>query len=359
MNARIMFSTAELTDIQPVSGTREIIKTVPCPVCYLCGSPGSVFYSQLRDRTFDVPGEWNLRQCSNADCSLVWMDPQPHRHEIAKLYSSYYTHDAEPAPRSWLGRMKLAILCSTLGYEHPTGAIIDKIGGWLLGRISLLREMGEGMILWCPSKWRGRLLDVGCGSGALLRNFAQLGWDVHGIEADPNAVTVARNVLGVDVRSGTIESGGFAAGCFDVVTMSHVIEHLPDPITSLTECYRTLRPGGHLVVVTPNCESWARRLFGRNWAAWELPRHFFLFSARTLKTCAERAGFEVSLVRSSARDARVAWIASLSIRRRGLLPGFKLRLTPTAVLGGVLFQAAEHIRGGGAGEELVMIATRE
>jgi 2-polyprenyl-3-methyl-5-hydroxy-6-metoxy-1,4-benzoquinol methylase len=357
MNARPVVSAAELTDVQLVSENRETIRTFSRPGCYLCGGPGSVLYSQLHDRTFDVPGGWNLRQCSN--CSLVWMDPQPHRDDIAKLYTSYYTHDTEPAQRSWLGRMKFAIVCSTLRYEHPAGGLIDKVGGWLLGRISLLREMGEGMILWCPSKWRGRLLDVGCGSGALVKNFAQLGWDVHGIEPDPNAVAVARNVLGLNVRAGNIESGGFADGYFDVITMSHVIEHLPDPTTTLAECYRTLRPGGRLVVVTPNCDSWARRLFGKNWAAWELPRHLFLFSARTLKSCAEKAGFRVVLVRTSARDARVHWIASLSIRRRGLLPGFKLRLTPGAVLAGVLFQAAEHIRGGRAGEELEMIATRE
>jgi SAM-dependent methyltransferase len=255
--------------------------------------------------------------------------------------------------------MKLAIVCSTLGYEHPTGALIDQIGGWLLSRIPLLREMGEGMILWCPSKWRGRLLDIGCGSGALLKNFAQLGWDVHGIEPDTNAAAVARNVLGLDVRAGNIESGSFADGYFDVITMSHVIEHLPNPIATLAECYRTLRPGSHLVVVTPNCESWARRLFGRNWFAWEPPRHFFLYSARTLKSCAEKAGFRVALLRSTARDARVAWIASLSIRRNQRLPGLKLRLTPAAVLGSILFQAAEQVRGGRAGEELVMIATRE
>src|ERR1700693_1903946 len=135
MNARTMFSTAELTEVPLVSGTNEAIRTLPCPACYLCGSPGLVFYRRLSDRTFDVPGQWNLRQCSNANCSLVWMDPQPHRQEIAKLYSRYYTHDAEPESRSWLGRMKLAILCSTLGYQHPAAGLIDKVGGWLLGRI--------------------------------------------------------------------------------------------------------------------------------------------------------------------------------------------------------------------------------
>jgi 2-polyprenyl-3-methyl-5-hydroxy-6-metoxy-1,4-benzoquinol methylase len=359
MNARTTFSTSESSDVELASGARETIRTLPCPVCYLCGSRGSVFYTELPVRTFGVPGEWNLRQCSNADCSLVWMDPQPHREDITNLYSSYYTHNVEPESQSRLGRMKMAILCATLGYEHPTGGPIDKVGGWLLARISLLREMGEGMILWCPSKWRGRLLDVGCGNGALLKNFAQLGWDVHGIEADPTAATLARNGLGLDVQTGSIESGGFADEYFDVITMSHVIEHLPDPTATLAKCYRTLRPGGHLVVVTPNSESWARRLFGRNWSAWELPRHFFLFSTGTLKSCAEKAGFRISVVRSTARDARVAWMASLAIRHRGQLPGFRLRLTPGAMLGGVLFQAAEHLRGGRAGEELVMIATRE
>jgi SAM-dependent methyltransferase len=359
MNAGTTFSTAELTDVQLASGARGAIRTLPCRVCYLCGSSGSVVYTELPDRTFGVPGEWNLRQCSNADCSLVWMDPQPHRQDVPSLYSSYYTHAAKPESHSRLGRMKLAILCATLGYEHPTGGRIDTVGGWLLARISLLREMGEGMILWCPSKWRGRLLDVGCGNGALLKNFAQLGWDIHGIEADPTAATLARNGLGLDVQTGSIESGCFADEYFDVITMSHVIEHLPAPTATLAECYRTLRPGGHLVVVTPNSECWARRLFGRNWSAWEVPRHFFLFSLDSLKSCAERAGFRISALRSTARDARVAWIASLAIRRRGQLPGFRLRLTLGTILGGVLFQTAEHLRGGRAGEELVMIATRE
>jgi 2-polyprenyl-3-methyl-5-hydroxy-6-metoxy-1,4-benzoquinol methylase len=99
---------------------------------------------------------------------------------------------------------EIAILCATLGYEHPTVGLTEEVVGWFLARISLLRDMGEGMVLWCPSKWRGRLLDVGCGSGTLLKNFAQLGWEVHGIEADPTAATLARNGLGLDVQTGKL-----------------------------------------------------------------------------------------------------------------------------------------------------------
>jgi len=100
------------------------------------------------------------------------MDPQPETDEFPKLCSGHFTHQLEQLQRTLVRRTKLAILCSTLGYEQPRAALPEKVAGWLLGRISLLCEMGEGMVLWLPPQWRGRLLNIGCGNGVLLLNFA-------------------------------------------------------------------------------------------------------------------------------------------------------------------------------------------
>ncbi|MGH2395464.1 MAG: class I SAM-dependent methyltransferase [bacterium] len=123
---------------------------------------------------------------------------------------------------------------------------------------------------------RGRLLDVGCGSGRFLVHMRDLGWEVTGVEPDPVAVRVAHRSFHLNVASGTLEDAGFPESCVDVVTMNHVIEHVPDPISSLRECNRVLREGGRLVVVTPNVHSLGHWYFNHSWRGLEVPRHLQL-----------------------------------------------------------------------------------
>ena len=208
---------------------------------------------------------------------------------------------------------------------------------------------------------RGRLLDVGCGNGRFLAQMRKLGWEVVGVEPDPEAVRIAKERFGLEVFQGTLEEAGFPDNSFDAITMNHVIEHVPDPIRLLAECRRVLKPGGKLVVVTPNIWSLGRRLFGEHWRGWEVPRHLFLFSPKSLRTCAERAGLVVQNLRTTSKGARFIWAASWLIRRDGKLPGGSpQRVGLWLRLEGLAFWAVEYMlcRVGPFGEEIVVEAVK-
>jgi SAM-dependent methyltransferase len=121
--------------------------------------------------------------------------------------------------------------------------------------------------------------------------MANLGWQAHGIDFDEAAVRAAGRFPGLDVRLGDLSSHNFPADHFDAITLSDVIEHLPNPEQVIRECLRILRPGGRIVISTPNIDSFGHRVFGRHWRGLEPPRHLFLYSASALGKIARRSGF--------------------------------------------------------------------
>lgn len=105
----------------------------------------------------------------------------------------------------------------------------------------------------------GPLLDVGCGSGAMLAEAKRRGWDCLGFDADANVVEWLVS-LGYDCRVQSADSGRWllAPGSYSIVTACDVIEHLIDPAHMLAEAFRVLRSGGRILVSTPNCANWRR-----------------------------------------------------------------------------------------------------
>ncbi len=213
--------------------------------------------------------------------------------------------------------------------------------------------------MYLPAVPGGELLDVGCGSGDALKFMQQLGGKTTGVDFDPQAARAAK-LQALDVRIRSLESQQFPDERFDAVTLSHVIEHLQDPLRALHECRRILKPGGRLSVVTLNIESLGHRRYGRNWKCLEPPRHLRLFGPAALRTLVERAGFVDVSVRTSIRDAYGIYIGSRAIGRDGVYvmgapQPAAVRLWARAMELGVWFRLKYRPD---AGEEIVLLAAR-
>lgn len=337
------------------------IRTEPRPACLLCGSQGRELYRGLEDRLFGVPGQWTLKQCPNPACRLVWLDPAPMEADLPLTYERYYTHpgddDGEVRPPSRLyGRLREAYLASHYGYAVPQGAhrlgqLIRLHPGWRAeADFSVYRQGADrtGM----------HLLDVGCGDGSALLRLRALGWSrLEGVDLDPAAVELARQ-HGLAVRTGTLEAQTYPEGSFDVLTMSHVLEHVPDPVGFLRECHRILRPGGELVVYTPNFESLTRRLTGARWRGLEPPRHLQLFNRRNLQAALQKSGrWGIVSLRTSVRGAGVHFLASSGTPSPSLPTRGRERTRLIAHLYTYFFAATLWVRPG-IGEELVLVTRR-
>lgn len=124
---------------------------------------------------------------------------------------------------------------------------------------------------------QGALLDIGSGTGAFLAHMKQLGWDVTGLEPDATARENAFKHHKVESRS-IEELFRLPPAQFDCITMWHVLEHVHDLHAYLDQIRTLLKPGGALLVAVPNYTSTDARLYGSEWAAYDVPRHLYHFS---------------------------------------------------------------------------------
>jgi SAM-dependent methyltransferase len=132
----------------------------------------------------------------------------------------------------------------------------------------------------------GRLLDAGAGRGRFVAAARAAGWDARGIEPSARG----GDPYGVGLQRASIEDADVAPGSLDAVTLWHVLEHLDDPGAALTRIRGWLRPGGVVLVGTPNLASVQARVGGERWYHLDLPRHRTHFTARGLRTLLGRRG---------------------------------------------------------------------
>jgi SAM-dependent methyltransferase len=208
----------------------------------------------------------------------------------------------------------------------------------------------------------GALLDVGCGDGSFLVRMKSRGWDVAGVDFDAKAIATAKRKHGLNLHHGDLAQVNFPGDKFDAITLNHVIEHVPLPLDLLAECRRILKPGGRLIVVTPNSVSMGHQWFGRHWKGLDPPRHLHIFSPGNLAGSARRAGFHILRADSTAAHADIIAGASYSIRDH---PKCRVPAQPAPnlprTLKALLFQFREQVqvrKGVEAGEEVVLICAK-
>src|SRR5205807_2082657 len=126
----------------------------------------------------------------------------------------------------------------------------------------------------------GTLLDVGCGSGEVLRVAERRGWTATGVEPVAESAKIAQQ-RGLDVREALLDDAGLPEHSFDVVTAFHVLEHMPDGVGFLRMLARYARPGGLVVVEVPNWRSFHRRRGGSHWPGLRPLEHVAHYEPRT------------------------------------------------------------------------------
>ncbi len=169
-----------------------------------------------------------------------------------------------------------------------------------------------------PPEASGRLLEVGCACGFLLEAARRRGFQPVGVELSQWAVDYARREFGVEAHCGTLAQHNFANESFDVAVMADVIEHLPDPAGELRRIHALLRPGGLLLILTPDISSLAARLAGRHWWAL-LDDHCCYFSADTIGVLLRQCGYQLRWCRALGRRFRLGhWVGKLSQYNRSL-----------------------------------------
>jgi SAM-dependent methyltransferase len=248
-----------------------VTEHIPCP---LCGSWNHQPLFLACDRLVGQPGAFPVVRC--ARCTLVFLNPRPAADALARFYpATYYPLDGRPTPEA----------------RAIAAGLLARVTSWL-----------DTTCAPAP-----RLLDVGCGTGLFLHLAQERGLDVEGIELSPSAVAYARENYGLQVQEGTLASATLPESSFHVVTMWHVLEHLPDPVAALRAIERALVPGGLLLVGVPNVASVEARLFGRRWFSLDAPRHLVHFAPETLGQALEGAGYTVERIVQSDGTAGLVY----------------------------------------------------
>lgn len=141
-------------------------------------------------------------------------------------------------------------------------------------------------------KASGKLLDLGCGTGAFLKKMHDAGWQVQGLEPDESAAMIARERSGLQVD--TPENlHALQSDSFDAITLWHVLEHVHTLTEYLQTLHRILKKDGVLFIAVPNHTSLDARHYQEAWAAYDVPRHLYHWSPQSMQLMLEKNGFEL------------------------------------------------------------------
>jgi SAM-dependent methyltransferase len=235
--------------------------------CILCSNPGEPLF----EKADKFPPHERFRVVRCPECGLAWVSPRPGPDEIGRYYPETYSWKPESGDESAVYRLERWYRFHNLRFETR--------------QLVRATDLAAG----------DAVLDVGCGSGDRLLVMKEAGLVPAGIEITA-AADYARERLGLDVRRGTLESARFEDGRFRAVTLYNVLEHVHDPRSVLAEARRVLAAGGWLAVQAPNARSGQARLFGRRWAALDVPRDLWYYTPPLLGRLLEGAGFRVERV---------------------------------------------------------------
>jgi 2-polyprenyl-3-methyl-5-hydroxy-6-metoxy-1,4-benzoquinol methylase len=256
--------------------------------CPLCDS-STEFSFMGRDLLYNKSETYRYSRCIR--CETVYQDPIPSDEKINSFYPDHYGPYEKLGVLKQPSNLKLAVLRYRYGYAHLK---TSRIYQFLAPVFSLLKY--RNTIHFIPN---GKALDIGCGNGEFMRNMNSLGWEFEGVEFNQKAVNVCRSA-GLKVFHGSIIDAAFDENSFDLITARHLIEHIPDPKSFVSEIARILRKRGQFVIQTPNNKALGKKWFGATWFPNDVPRHLVLFNPENLRMLVECYGLRLRILNTSS-----------------------------------------------------------
>ncbi len=269
---------------------------VACPVCR--GERFRPVWRNLPELRFGLSDRFSVRRCAACDTHVT--HPLPVQAYLNELYETHYL------PAEYVPPDRRAIVAQI---EALRTGQTDLLNRWRSERSTQIPA-----IFYQPGTAEffadcRTILDVGAYTGEDMLWLEAGGWTVIGVEPNHRAASVAQQ-LGCSVRSTYLEDCHFPDAAFDAAYLSQVMEHLLEPQKMLAELRRILRPGGRLLLMTPNVHSLWRYVFGPYWINWHTPFHIYHFHMRALRRMVEEIGFTTLYLRTRTP---VFWLL-LSIR---------------------------------------------
>ncbi len=234
-------------------------KATICPICQ----------SKNIHKSFDAKDhflsqeEFAIGQCE--DCGTLFTNPRPEDKNLGKYYDSpdYLSHDTSHS--------------GAIGKLYQT-----------LRQINIKRKY-KIVSQYVPA---GKILDIGCGTGELLHFFYKKHWDCLGIEPNASARKFAKSHYKIEVEEEK-SLKTLPATSFDIISMWHVLEHVPDVNQRIVEIKRILKEEGYLIIALPNPISWDANYYHAYWAGFDVPRHLYHFSPEAFAKLAKAHGLQI------------------------------------------------------------------
>lgn len=257
--------------------------------CPICESSDIQRMNRLYDDRYGYSGIFELLKCTS--CHHKFLDHQFTANELGNLYSNFY-------PRSSIKIEDYAELKFEYGFKS-----------WFDG-------VKRSAYTYVPEHIT--ILDIGCGFGQSLGYHKNRGCEVFGVEADENIKRVA-DKFGFNVKVGLFDPADYPSDFFDYITMDQVIEHVTDPMDTVTGIASILKPGGHAILSTPNSNGVGGFLFGKKWINWHAPYHLQHFSKKSLTLAAQNAGLEIESIKTvtSSEWLHYQWLHLITFPKLG------------------------------------------
>lgn len=243
-------------------------RLLKCPLC----KSGNILNHQLVKDHAVSKKEFTLCRCG--DCTLQFTNPRPTEQEIAPYYDfkEYYSHEDQVRTfTQWL-------------YQKIRKSSIQR-------KVGLIASLVKG----------GSLLDYGCGTGEFLHEAKRQHWNVRGIEPSDKAKTQAIGKLPTEVL-GTLDELP-ELETYDVITLFHVLEHIHSLRKTVKKLINHLKSNSYMVIAVPNPESTDARHYTSDWAGYDVPRHLYHFSQKSMTTFQEQFGLELVRVEPLTYDS--------------------------------------------------------